>query len=121
MTLWACGLLTRDGSDCPAEGVEVLPRPLITVDLVLKFLRHDPLGVHVVQMRQVDQGLSHVLVHVDGVGVLHEFTHYLTLEQQRKTKKSNLDPLLLLAIIMPIQKSVRHIWAIDNACYQKKN
>ena len=45
----------------------------------LKFLRHDPLRVRVVEMCEVDEGLPHVLVHVDGVRVLHELPDHLAL------------------------------------------
>ena len=66
---------TRDGADCPAEGVQVLPAPFVAVHLVLQPLRHDALRVDVVQMGEVDEGLSHVFVHVDRVRVFHELPH----------------------------------------------
>jgi len=46
------------------DHVEILPRPLCAVDLVVKLLRHNVFRVDVVQMRQV-----HCAAHAATVGV----------------------------------------------------
>ena len=53
--------------------------------LVLQFFSHNSLCVGVVQVSEVDQGLSHVLVHVDGVGVFHELTNNLALDNKKQS------------------------------------
>ena len=40
--------------------------------LILQFLRHDSFGIDVVQMGEIDQRLTHVLVQIDRVRVFHE-------------------------------------------------
>mmetsp|Transcript_44080 Transcript_44080/g.103121 ORF Transcript_44080/g.103121 Transcript_44080/m.103121 type:complete len:669 (+) Transcript_44080:804-2810(+) len=65
----------RDGAHRPAELVQIVPRPLRAVHLVLQLLEHDVLRVVVVEVRQVDQRLAHRLVHDDGVRVLHRLPH----------------------------------------------
>lgn len=40
-------------SDSPAERVQVLPRPLGSVNLVVELLCHNHLRVHIVQVSQV--------------------------------------------------------------------
>jgi hypothetical protein len=51
----------------------------LLTDLILQLLRHDSLCVRVVEVSEVDECFPHVLVHVDGVGILHELAHHLAL------------------------------------------
>mmetsp|Transcript_27650 Transcript_27650/g.70460 ORF Transcript_27650/g.70460 Transcript_27650/m.70460 type:complete len:1163 (-) Transcript_27650:210-3698(-) len=69
----------RDRADRPAQRVQVVPRPLRAVDLVLQPLEHDVLRVVVVEVRQVDERLAHSLVERDGVGVAHRLAHDLAI------------------------------------------
>jgi len=41
------------GHLCDSDRIEILPRPLGTVDLVVQLLGHDVFGVNVVEMCQV--------------------------------------------------------------------
>ena len=49
---------SRNRSDCPAQRVEVVPRPLGAIDLVLELVQHDVLRVVVVEVGQVDERLK---------------------------------------------------------------
>jgi hypothetical protein len=83
---------SRDGSNSPAQRIEVVPGPLGTVnlnvswindgqqlaDLFRQLVRHDRLGIRNVQMCQVDQYLSHTLVQHNRITLLHEFTDDLS-------------------------------------------
>ncbi len=65
-------------------------------DLILQLLRHDSLCVRVVEVSEVDERFPHVLVHVDGVGVLHELAHHLALEDMLDNFFTSLSLTLLL-------------------------
>lgn len=70
---------SRDRTDCPAQRVEVLPRPLGAVDLLLQLLGENVLGVVDVQVSEVHEELTHRLVQHDGIALLHELTDDLAL------------------------------------------
>merc|ERR1719384_406528 len=62
-----------------AECVEIFPRPIITIDLVLKLFCHDSLSIDVIKMGQINQSLTHVFVHVNGICILYELSNNFTL------------------------------------------
>lgn len=76
------GLLVHghgDGTNSPAEGVAVGPRPFASVDLFGKLLRHDVLGVDDIQMRQIHETLAGSLVELNRVTLLDELADNLSL------------------------------------------
>lgn len=65
---------SRYGTNCPAQGVAVGPRPLSPIDLFGKFVGHDAFGVDNVEMCKIDKAFSRRLVELNGVTFLHKLS-----------------------------------------------
>lgn len=90
---------SRNRSDSPAQGIQLLPSPLAVIKLcptrcvssgtrrkeisgtclLRQLSHHDSLRVHHIQMSQVDQDRSHRLVQGERVRILHKLPDYLIL------------------------------------------
>jgi hypothetical protein len=56
-----------------------VPRPFGSIHLPRELLRHDLLGIHNIQVGEVDQAFPDRLVQLDGIGLLDELTDDLAL------------------------------------------
>lgn len=70
---------TRDRPYSPAQSIEIIPGPLRTVHLLCELLGEDNFGIENVKVGQEHQKFPHGLVKDDGVDLLHELSHDLTL------------------------------------------